>query len=130
MDPIDGLRTSAPILLFDVQGRVLLIRFTVPRAGAEFTFWAAPGGAVEGDETLDQAARRELQEELGIDVKLFGHVHEVHSEFEHEGHRVRNRDVFFVGRFLGRDITLCGACEAEIGAMRDSRCWSASDLER
>lgn len=130
MDPTHRLRTSSRILLFDERGHVLLIRFVVPRAGAEFTFWATPGGAVESGEALDHAARRELREELGIDVKVFGPVHEACSEFEHEGYRVRNTDVVFVGRFQRRDITLSGTSASEAGAMRDLRWWSAPDLER
>jgi 8-oxo-dGTP pyrophosphatase MutT (NUDIX family) len=130
MDPTERRRTSARVLLFDAHGSVLLIRFVVLRTGGEFTFWATPGGAVEKDEAPAEAARRELQEELGIDVKLSGPVHEAHSEFEHEGHRVSNTDVFFVGRLQGQNIALCGKSPGEIRAMRNFRWWSAQDLGR
>lgn len=36
--------------------------------------WSLPGGAVEREETIEQAAVREAKEETGLDVKVFGIV--------------------------------------------------------
>jgi ADP-ribose pyrophosphatase YjhB (NUDIX family) len=46
------------------QGRVLLCRQEKP--GKQY--WLLPGGGVDGGETLMEALRRELREELGIAV--------------------------------------------------------------
>ena len=51
------------------DGAVLLVRLSYgPREG----YWALPGGLVEADETLEQAARRETSEETGFEVALDG----------------------------------------------------------
>jgi ADP-ribose pyrophosphatase YjhB (NUDIX family) len=54
------------------QGRVLLIRQEKP--GKQY--WMLPGGGVDSGETLIEALRRELREELGIeaDVQFEGPV--------------------------------------------------------
>ena len=67
-EPVDGLRIREAVraLVIDPQHRVLLVRFEFPRSG---TRWALPGGGLEPGESDHDALRRELAEELGIDVR-------------------------------------------------------------
>jgi 8-oxo-dGTP pyrophosphatase MutT (NUDIX family) len=58
-------RPAARILLLDDRDRVLLFRFD---AGDRPAFWATPGGALDPGESYEQAARRELREETGLDL--------------------------------------------------------------
>lgn len=45
------------------------------------TVWTAPGGSVEGGETLEKAARRETEEETGIcDLEFLDYIGEVKAE--------------------------------------------------
>lgn len=53
-------------VLIDAQGRFLLS--TRPPGKAYAGYWEFPGGKIEAGETVEQALRRELQEELGIDI--------------------------------------------------------------
>ncbi|MFG1804869.1 NUDIX domain-containing protein [Streptomyces sp. NPDC049040] len=59
-------RVSADVLLRDEAGRVLLVKPTYKPG------WDLPGGMAEANEAPDDAARRELKEELGLDVTLHG----------------------------------------------------------
>lgn len=56
-----GLGVNTAILC---EGRILLTLRT------DFEVWCLPGGTVEPDESLAQAAIREAREEVGFDVKL------------------------------------------------------------
>lgn len=53
-------------VLLDAQGRFLLT--SRPEGKVYAGYWEFPGGKVEPGETVEQALRRELHEELGITI--------------------------------------------------------------
>jgi len=53
-------------ILIDPQGQLLLS--TRPEGKPYAGFWEFPGGKIEAGESVEQALRRELQEELGITI--------------------------------------------------------------
>ena len=68
-----ALRTPVDVavgILLDAQGRFLLTSRPVGKVYAGY--WEYPGGKFEPGETVEQALRRELHEELGITI---GAVH-------------------------------------------------------
>ncbi|MFO1352110.1 MAG: NUDIX hydrolase [Gammaproteobacteria bacterium] len=72
---------TADVVLFAAAGRDLQILLIRRRSPPFQGLWALPGGFLEMDEELEQAARRELSEETGItlsgplrEVGLFGKV--------------------------------------------------------
>lgn len=66
-----SIKLAADLVIFTIRGgelAVLLVtRMTEPFQGAS----ALPGGFLRPDETLDEAARRELREETGIEAAGF-----------------------------------------------------------
>jgi 8-oxo-dGTP pyrophosphatase MutT (NUDIX family) len=118
-------RQAGRAILRDKAGRVLLIHFVLPN----MTFWATPGGGVEPGETALEAAHRELQEELGIAVRLQGPVHQAVGIFEFEGSLIENTDNFFAGRWDGVP-RLIGATESESAALIEARWWTMEDVEQ
>ena len=72
--------------IHDEGGKVLMIkRKFEPNKGR----WSLPGGLVEVGETLEEAARREVREEVGIDVTLEGVLQVVDEVITDENDRVK-----------------------------------------
>lgn len=70
LEPVD--RQAVRGLVLDPAGRVLLTRFAHPVTGE--VWWATAGGGVDPGESDEQALRRELHEEAGIDAFELGPV--------------------------------------------------------
>jgi ADP-ribose pyrophosphatase YjhB (NUDIX family) len=56
------IRTAARAIVLD-EDRILLVRFDFP----DRTVWATPGGGIDEGETDEEALRRELLEEAGLE---------------------------------------------------------------
>lgn len=88
--PGNAKALSRPTLAASVavfrDGKVLLATRTRPPADR---LWSLPGGKVEAGETLEQAALRELDEEVGVSARILGF----------------NRHVEIIGRGLDNTVT-------------------------
>jgi 8-oxo-dGTP pyrophosphatase MutT (NUDIX family) len=62
------VRPAARALVLDPNDRVLLVRFVNPDTGRHF--WTTPGGGIKPPESLEDAIRRELREETGLEAEL------------------------------------------------------------
>ena len=83
-------------VITDARGRILLARRTEGRDLAGL--WEFPGGKREAGETAGAALARELQEELGIDARVDGHVITVPQAYPDKRLRL---DVHRVSRWTG-----------------------------
>ncbi|MDY7089855.1 MAG: NUDIX domain-containing protein [Actinomycetota bacterium] len=61
------LRHAVRAIILDEHDRILLARHQNPRRHTP-AVWAAPGGRIEPGETRLQALRRELREEVGLEL--------------------------------------------------------------
>jgi ADP-ribose pyrophosphatase YjhB (NUDIX family) len=66
------VRDAVRALVLDPEGRVLLVRFVNPETGEEF--WTTPGGGIAPGESLEDAIRRELREETGLENAALGPI--------------------------------------------------------
>ena len=64
----EGVRRVARVLLLGPGHRVLLLHAEHAADGPKF--WVTPGGGLKRGESFEQAARRELWEETGLEVKI------------------------------------------------------------
>ncbi|WP_155371359.1 NUDIX domain-containing protein [Catellatospora vulcania] len=93
------LRHGVRAIVLDEQDRVLLCRFAFDGLEGPVVVWATPGGGIEPGESLLDALRRELAEEIGLAVPA-DPPHVWHQEVVREGHIVGYdgviNDVFLV----------------------------------
>src|SRR6202044_3243835 len=78
--------------------------------------YSLPGGVVELGETLEQAALRELKEEVGLDADAIGFLDHVEA-ISREGSRVRAH--YVIAAFVAR----WRAGEARVGPEVDDFAW-------
>ena len=121
MEP--SIRVSA---ILSWQGRVLLCRQEKPNK----EYWLLPGGGVDGGESLIEALRRELREELGVeaDVQFEGPVAIVDS-IAPKGQLLARKHVvhiIFAADLSHRSLT---DVETKYAAVKGARLFSADELQ-
>jgi mutator protein MutT len=80
-------------VIVDEQGRmVVLVRGKEPGKGQ----WDLPGGFVDPGETAEEALRREVREEIGLEVTGMSYLGSWPNVYEYMGVRYRTLDLGFV----------------------------------
>jgi len=82
------------IILENKKGEILfVVRALDPHKG----MLDLPGGFMDINETLEDSTRREVREELGIEIGTFSYVSSFHDEYEHGGLSSRTVCMLFHG---------------------------------
>ena len=98
------LQVGASVIVEDAQGRILL------QLRKDNHCWGYPGGSVELDEVVEEAAKRELFEETGLhaeQMELFGIYsgRELHYTYPN-GDEVSNIDIVFLCRHYSGEMKM------------------------
>jgi G:T/U-mismatch repair DNA glycosylase/8-oxo-dGTP pyrophosphatase MutT (NUDIX family) len=89
-------RDAVRAFVVDRRGRLLLARFRDPVGSV---WWATPGGGIDEGESVEEALRRELFEEAGLEGFEIGpEVWSNEATFAWNGSMIRQRQRFFLVR--------------------------------
>jgi len=85
-------KVSVAALVTNEEGKVLLVN-------SPWRGWEYPGGLIEPGETFEQALRREVREEAGVEIEITGFV----GICKNVGKDIVNID--FTARYAGGELT-------------------------
>ena len=118
-------RRAVRAILLTPRTEVLLMRLRSPETGQRF--WVAPGGGLEAGESVEQGLRRELREELGLEIDEIGPVvWQRHHTFNWRGRRISQREEFRLMRVARFEPVMSDPVEAEV--LDAFRWWPVAEL--
>lgn len=121
------LRRSARIIVLDPDERVLLFRFDVE---GRPPFWVTTGGECEEGESFEEAARRELFEETGIDAEPGPQIARTTPQFVTvEGEPVQADERYFLLHVSDTAVATGGHTPLERKVMTRHRWFTLPELD-
>ena len=119
-------REAVRALVVDADRRVLLVQYRRPVG--DLTWWGTPGGGIDPGESHDDALRRELREEVGLEEFEVGpRVHEHVGEFPWAKQLFRQHNTTYLVRV--QEHHPVATIDLEPEGVADVRWWTVEEME-
>ena len=132
MDTVDtSIRQVGRVLIRNHAGDVFLLRGRDPGEPDRPAFWFTPGGKIDPGETAQEAAARELQEEVGIAVEPAALGEVIGTEdvtYRFNGVSYRQSGVFFALSHENPRLHTEGLTAIEAETIDMGQWWSLAEI--
>jgi len=125
-------RKSSRAIVLNKQNQIFLFRYTFDFFAEKEAIWITPGGALEEGETFEEALKRELYEELGMELtepapEVFYRtpIYELKN-----GETVRSEERFYLVRLEETEFSYANWTESENKRMTAGRWWSVDEIRK
>ncbi|WP_031090311.1 NUDIX hydrolase [Streptomyces sp. NRRL WC-3549] len=121
-------RRVARVVLLDPDDRILLLHGFEPSEPST-RWWFTPGGGLEGEESREEAALRELAEETGIREAVLGPLLWTRvCSFPFDGRRWEQDEWYYLARTERTATDRSGLTELERRSVAGLRWWTSAEL--
>lgn len=129
----DVERSAVRVVLQDAHGCVLLLRVQDLGRTDLAPWWELPGGGIEGDESIQATAARELGEETGIMLDPMAFSPALWTRdctYQHRGRRILQHEQIVKASVPAACPTLAtiGRTETEVDDILGHRWWTVDEL--
>jgi len=132
LDAVDtSIRQVGRVLIRNHAGEVFLLRGKDPGEPDRPAYWFTPGGKIDPGETAQEAAARELQEEVGIIVQPAALGEVIGTEdvtYRFNGVSYRQSGVFFALRHESPRLHTEGLTAIEAETIDTGQWWSLAQI--
>ncbi|KND48168.1 MAG: pyrophosphohydrolase [Parcubacteria bacterium C7867-006] len=99
---MENLRNSTLIFLVNTDGnKITKVCLAMKKRGFGAGRWNGVGGKVESGETIEDAAKREAKEEIGVNIEIIKKVGEISFYFPHKTEWNQLVSIFFSDKWIG-----------------------------
>lgn len=125
-------RRSSRAIVLNKRNEIFLFRYTFDFFAESDAIWITPGGALDEGENFEEALKRELFEEMGIELtepapEIFYRtpLYELKS-----GETVRSEERFYLVRLDETEFSYANWTESENKRMTAGKWWSVEEIRK
>ncbi len=126
------VRKSSRAIVLNKQNQIFLFRYTFDFFAEEDSIWITPGGGLDEGESFEEALKRELFEELGIELSGSDSTPQIYYRFPlyelKNGEIVQSEERFYLVYCDDVEFSYTGWTESENKRMTAGKWWSVEEI--